>query len=68
MITQLKAARLEIGLSGLELARRAKMAPGDLSRVERGLLFPYPGWRRRLAKALDRPEAELFPEILEAES
>lgn len=43
------------------LARKAEMASTDLSRLERGLKYPYPGWRRRIAEALQEPEDALFP-------
>jgi transcriptional regulator with XRE-family HTH domain len=45
------------------------IAAADLSVVERGLRYPHPGWRRRLAAAFELPEEELFaPADEEAES
>lgn len=51
----MKRARQErnrLGLSGLEVARRAKLAPGTLSQIETGRFIPYPGQLERLAEAL----------------
>ncbi|MBI4332372.1 MAG: helix-turn-helix transcriptional regulator [Chloroflexi bacterium] len=62
MATKLKDARTAKGLSQLALARKARMAPSDVSRIENGWLHPYPDWRKRLAKALGVAEKELFPE------
>ena len=39
--------------------------PNDISQIERGERKAFPGWRKRLAKALEVPEEELFPEIQE---
>lgn len=58
----LKEVRKQRGLSQLTLAKLTNIAPSDISRIENGWLYPYPGWRKRLAKALGVTEAELFPE------
>ena len=47
--------------SGLRLAMYTGIAPGDISRIENEWLRPYPGWRKRLARALGTTEQELFP-------
>jgi len=59
---KLKEVRKEKGLSQLKLALMTGIAPGDISRIENGWLKPYPGWRKRLARALGIPESELFPD------
>lgn len=41
--------------------------PANLSKIERGLLPAYPGWRRRIAQAFDMSEEELFREVSEGE-
>lgn len=63
MGNNVRSMREGMGMSGLELSRRAKMAPSTLSLVERGLVPAYPGWRKRIAKALGVSEKELFPEV-----
>jgi ribosome-binding protein aMBF1 (putative translation factor) len=55
--------RLEKGWSISELARRAKINPADLSRLEAGKIFPYPAWKKRLSRALKVHSEELFKEV-----
>lgn len=57
-VREIREAR---GMSGEALARKAEMSPSDLSKLERGIRHPFPGWRRRISEALGVPEAELFP-------
>ncbi len=61
-MNKLKEVRNERGLSQLKLAFLTGISPGDLSRIENGWLRPYPGWRKRLAKALGIAQTELFPD------
>ena len=63
---QLRRERLARGWSLTRVAGLTMIAASDLSRLERGLLPPYPGWRRRLAKAFRVPEAELFADPMPA--
>lgn len=60
-MNRLKEVRNERGLSQLRLALLTGIAPGDISRIENNWLRPYPGWRKRLSRALGISEAELFP-------
>lgn len=62
-LRQMREAR---GWSQLELARRARVAPQDISALETGKKYPFPGWRRRLAEALGVSEEEVFPEVRRA--
>lgn len=48
-----------------KVADRTGIAIADVSRVERGLLPPWPGWRSRLAAAFDLPQAYLFAPVAE---
>jgi len=57
-----KKIRLAQGLSGLELSRRARIAPSTLHNIENRKIVAFPGWRRRIAEALGVPEDEIFPE------
>ena len=60
-MNHLKRIRHEKGLSQLKLAFMTGIGPTEISRIENGWLKPYPGWRKRLAKALGTSERELFP-------
>lgn len=60
-MNKLQIARKEKGLSQLKLSLMTGIAPGDISRIENDWLKPYPGWRKRLSRALGTPELELFP-------
>jgi len=60
-VNNLQKVRKEKGLSQLKLSMMTGIAPGDISRIENNWLKPYPGWRKRLARALGTTEAELFP-------
>lgn len=60
-MNKLRKARKEKGLSQLKLAFMTGIAPNEISRIENGWLKPYPGWRKRLSRALGVPEIELFP-------
>ena len=60
---ELRRVRQERGISLVKLCQSTGIDPGSLSLIERGRLFPYPGWRRRIAKALELPEDALFKEV-----
>jgi len=57
---QLQVVRRRLGVTQRELSERARMAQSDVSAVENGRKVPGPGWRQRLAEALDQPESALF--------
>lgn len=61
MNNNLKVIRTQRGISQLELAKLTGIAPGDISRIENFWLKPYPGWKKRMCKALSVNEADLFP-------
>lgn len=58
----LREVRTKKGISQLELSRLAKIAPSVICNIENGKQYPYPGWRKRISKALDIPEGKLFAE------
>lgn len=62
---QLKRVRLARGLSLVKLCILTGIDPGNLSRLETGKIYPYPGWRKRIAAALQMPEEELFREVVD---
>lgn len=59
---RIREARELKGISQLKLAIMTNIVPGDISKLENRLLYPHPGWRKRLSAALEMPESELFPE------
>lgn len=56
----IRQARTELGLSVTELASRAGIDTGHLSRVERGLAGIGDEYRISIARELNRPVTELF--------
>lgn len=64
-MNRLKEFRKQRELSQLRLAMVTGIAPTEISRIENGWLRAYPGWRKRLARALGTTELELFPEDAE---
>jgi len=61
MTNNLKKVRQERGISQLKLAFLTGIGPSEISRIENGWIKPYPGWRKRIAQALDVGEDQLFP-------
>lgn len=61
---RLTLARQKVGMSKTELARRANIGLSEISKIESGKIFPYPGWRRRIAEVLQVEDVEsLFKEV-----
>ena len=60
-INRVREYREKVGLTQVELARRARIASPNLSSIERGRLAAWPRVRRTLARALKVSESELFP-------
>lgn len=67
MILKLRKIREERKWSLVKLCQLTGIDPGSLSRIERGYIYPYAGWRRRIAEAFGLPEEELFQKV-EAEA
>ncbi len=59
IVTRMKAERLRRQWTQTDLAYHSRMSPSDVSRIENGLLIPYPGYAKRLAKALGLSPEEL---------
>lgn len=57
---RLREERKRQGLTLMALAIRTGINPSDLSAVELGRRPAYPGWRRRIAEALQTSEAAVF--------
>lgn len=62
MCKRLAVEREKYGWSKSELSRRSGVGLSEISRIEAGKIYPYPGWRRKIAVALSIPEEELFAE------
>ena len=59
---RIREFRERLGLTQVELARRARVASPNLSNIERGQLVAWPKIKRKLAKVLKTTAEELFPE------
>lgn len=59
--------RKQKGYSQLKLGRMTEIAPNTISNIENGKIVAYPGWRKKLAAALEISESELFPEYVDDE-
>lgn len=64
---RLIAERERRGWTRAELARRAKMHPADVGKLESGKVWPFPAWRVRLGRVLGIPGDELFADVLREE-
>lgn len=53
--------RTQKNLSKQKLSLLTGISPSNIYNIESGKVFPYPGWRKRLAEALGVPEETLFP-------
>ncbi len=58
----LREIRKQKNLSQLALSRKTGVPGNVISNLENYKVFPYPSWKRKLAKALETPENELFPD------
>lgn len=58
---KLKEIREKKNMSQFELSKEANITQADISKIENQRIIAHPGWRKRLAKTLNVPEGELFP-------
>ena len=65
MTLRLTLERRARGLSQTKLAQRADISPSILSRIVTGRTHIWPGWKERLARALDweGDQDALFEEV-----
>ena len=56
----MKKIREQQGVSLTKLCVLTGIHPANLSRIEKGYIYPFPGWRKRIAKALNVREEEIF--------
>lgn len=59
MITKMKIERIKRGLSQQKLSEIAKVALGDISKIEHCRLIPYPTQAKKLSAVLGLAESEL---------
>jgi len=62
---RIKEYREKLGITQVELARRARVASSNVSSLERGQIAPWPKIKRALARVLKTTPEELFPEVNE---
>lgn len=65
---RLREERQRQGLSQVKLSMLTGIASTDISAIENGWKKPFPGWKKRIARALRIQESEaeqLFKEIKE---
>lgn len=59
---RIRELREKAGLSQVELSRRARIAPQNISGFERGTLMPWERAKKALARGLKTTVEEVFPE------
>lgn len=59
---KIKSRRMELGLKGMELAKKSGLSPGFISQVERGLVDPSISTLKKIGDALSIPIGVLFEE------
>lgn len=60
---KLREVREGQGLSQTELTVLTGIASPVISAIEHGKVYAHPGWRQRLAEALNVPEDHIFGEV-----
>ena len=60
-MNKLAQVRKEKGVSQLALSKVTNIAPSDISRIENFRMVCYPGWKKRICRALGVGEGEIFP-------
>jgi transcriptional regulator with XRE-family HTH domain len=58
-MSKLREVRERLGISRLKLSRLTGIDYGALTKIEQGKIYFYPGWKKRIARALGVNEAEL---------
>lgn len=60
--TRMAKAMLELGISGIKLARTLEVAESQVSKWRNGLMYVSPRYRSKLSEILGVPAEELFDE------
>jgi transcriptional regulator with XRE-family HTH domain len=61
-MNRLAEIRKQKKISQLRLSKFTGISPSDLSRIENYRMLAYPAWKQRIARALNVPEREIFPQ------
>lgn len=64
-MSRIQELRVAHGFSRSELARRARMDASDVGKIERGIMRPYPGQLKKIAKALGASAIEIANDMKE---
>lgn len=67
-ITKMKARRLELRMTQVDLAFHSRVAPGDISKFENRMARPYPSQAERLGNVLGIPAEQLIDAVQPAEA
>lgn len=57
----LRFYREKRGISKQKLSEITSISPSNLYHIEVGKVYPYPGWKRRIAEGLEVDEDLIFP-------
>jgi transcriptional regulator with XRE-family HTH domain len=60
---RIKKKRTELGIKGIELAKKSGLSPGFISQIERNLVNPSISTLKKIGDALDVPIGILFEEL-----
>lgn len=60
-MNRVREIRQQKNITQFELARRTGIHVANLHKIEHSIIKPFPGWRRRIAEALEVAEDVLFP-------
>ncbi|MGB9663050.1 MAG: helix-turn-helix domain-containing protein [Moorellaceae bacterium] len=58
-MTKLRQVREKIGLSRMRVSKLAGIDYSTMCKLEKGEMRLYPGWRKRIAQALNVKESDL---------
>ena len=68
MKNRVKETRGEKNITQFEISKLYNITQAYLSLIENKKIYPYPGWKKRIALALEVEEDYLFTEIYNVEN
>lgn len=60
MKNRIREIRQLKNMTQLELSYATRIAPTNISMIERGRQYCFPGWRKKISEALGFSESEVF--------
>ncbi len=60
MINRIKEIRQLKNMTQLDLSYATRIAPANISMIERGRQYCFPGWRKKISEALGVNENDVF--------